>query len=62
MMWQILKKWEKKSGEMSLLNTSYNVHKEPIVCNYEDALKPLFDKVVDVLYINEYRITVRNQN
>ena len=60
MMWSLLKKWEQKSGEMALLNTSFNVHKEPIVYNYEDALKSLVNGVIDVLYLNIFRITIRD--
>ncbi len=38
-LWTLLKKWEKASGEMALVNTSFNVHEEPIVCSEKRLLK-----------------------
>ena len=48
----------KKSGEMSLANTSFNAHEEPIICNEKEAINALTSGMIDVLYIKEFRITV----
>ena len=48
----------KKSGEMSLANTSFNAHEEPIICNEKEAINALTRGMIDVLYIEEFRITV----
>ena len=57
-LWTLLKKWEKQSGEMSLVNTSFNAHEEPIICNEKEAVNALIRGMIDVLYIEEFRITV----
>ena len=56
-LWKLLKKWEKKSGEMSLVNTSFNAHEEPIICNEKEAINALKTKMIDVLYIDGFRLT-----
>ena len=58
LIWNLLKIWENKTRELSLVNTSFNVHEEPIVCFSRDALKNLDNKVVDCLYIEDYKITI----
>lgn len=55
-MWSLLSKWEKISGEMSLVNTSFNAHEEPIICNERDAIKVLTQGMIDVLYVENNRI------
>jgi carbamoyltransferase len=47
--WKLLKAYEEKSGIPCLVNTSFNVHEEPIVCNLNDALGALKWKRVDVV-------------
>ena len=56
MIWELLKNWEKNTGEFALVNTSFNTHEEPIVCNTEDGLKNLEKGTIDCLYVNEYKI------
>lgn len=56
-MWELLEKWEKVSGELSLVNTSFNAHEEPIICTYQEALNALKNNRVDVVYIENYRVT-----
>lgn len=55
-LWKLLKEWENKSQEMSLVNTSFNSHGEPIICDEEDALKSLVSGIIDVLYLENVRI------
>lgn len=56
--WQLLKQWEEISGEVSLVNTSFNAHEEPIICTYQDALHALEKNRVDIVYLENYRITI----
>jgi carbamoyltransferase len=58
-MWNILKKWEEMSGEMSLVNTSFNAHEEPIVCSAGDCITSLKSKMIDILYLDNYRILLK---
>ncbi|MDC0229743.1 carbamoyl transferase [Deltaproteobacteria bacterium] len=51
--WCVLKRWEQISSEMSLINTSFNVHEEPIVCDVDEGLSSLRNGVIDELYVLE---------
>ena len=53
-MYKILKDYFKKTGDLALINTSFNKHEEPIVENIEDAILALKQNVVDVLIINKF--------
>merc|ERR1712216_301049 len=37
--YQVLWEYYKLSGIPTLINTSFNIHEEPIVCTFEDALR-----------------------
>jgi carbamoyltransferase len=52
-MHQVLVGWEELSGEPALINTSFNMHEEPIILNVDNALRNLDRGVVDILVINE---------
>ena len=53
---KILIAWFKKTNQISLLNTSFNHHEEPIVCSPEDAIRSFLKKNVDILIINDYQV------
>ena len=46
----------KLSGEPVLLNTSFNIKGEPIVCNPREAIKCFYDTGLDVLVLGNYLI------
>lgn len=50
--YKILKEYKSITGIPVLVNTSFNLHEEPIVNTPKDALKVLEQKAVDVLIIN----------
>jgi len=52
-MWNLLKLWEATSGELSLVNTSFNAHEEPIVRSESDAILALNERIVDELWISK---------
>ena len=54
---KILKNYLNKSGEMALINTSFNKHEEPIVENVNDALHAFKNNIVDTLIIQNFVIT-----
>ncbi len=54
--YNVVKKYCKLTGENALINTSFNQHEEPIVCNPNDAIKSLLANNVDVLAIGNYLI------
>ena len=61
-LWELLKEWENLSGEMALVNTSFNVHEEPIVCSVSEAVDALIEGLIDVLYVEDVKISVVKNN
>jgi len=49
--YDILNEYYKISGIPSLINTSFNMHEEPIVCSPEDAIRAFLDGKLDYLAI-----------
>ena len=39
-----------------VLNTSFNLNGEPIVCSPEDAIRTFFTCALDVLYLGNVRV------
>tara|TARA_B100000575_G_scaffold294018_1_gene307584 strand:+ start:3174 stop:4982 length:1809 start_codon:yes stop_codon:yes gene_type:complete len=60
--YRILDDFYKKTQCPVLINTSFNVRDEPIVCNYIDALKCFFSSDIDLLIMNKFLINKYNQN
>lgn len=54
--YSLIEKFYKKTGIPILLNTSFNVQGEPIVCTIEDAIKNFYLSGLDELYIGNYII------
>ncbi len=54
--YRILKEYEKRTGLPLLVNTSFNMHEEPIVCTPDDALRSLERGCVDVLSIGPFLV------
>ena len=57
LMYQLIKKWNILTGELSLINTSFNTHEEPIVFSINDAILELKKSKVDVVYTENQRFT-----
>ena len=51
---QILVEHERLSGSPSLINTSFNMHEEPIVCSPTDALRAFLDGRIDGLALGPF--------
>ena len=52
--YKIIKAYEKISGIGTIVNTSYNMHEEPIVCSPDDAIRSFKDGHLDYLAIGNY--------
>lgn len=54
--YDILKEYEKLSGISGLINTSFNMHEEPIVCSPADAVRAFLRGNLDYLAIGPYLV------
>lgn len=54
---KLLLKWYEETGGLSLINTSFNKHEEPIVCSPYDAVQALREDMIDVLIIGSFEVT-----
>lgn len=52
--YQLIDRYRQLSGIPLVLNTSFNVHEEPIVCRPEEAIKAYEEKRVDCLAIGNF--------
>lgn len=48
---QVISRYKAKTGNPAIVNTSFNVHEEPIIGSAEDALKGFFESGLDYLYL-----------
>jgi carbamoyltransferase len=55
--YDILKAYHGLTGLPVVVNTSFNVHEEPIVCRPEEALQALRENRVDALLIENFWVT-----
>lgn len=60
--YRILKSYFKLSGIPSLINTSFNMHEEPIVCSPTDALRAFQDSRLKYLAIENYLVINDNDD
>lgn len=57
--WRLLQRFYEETGVPALLNTSFNVNGEPIVCTPEDALESFLSTEIDVLVLGNRLIERR---
>jgi len=55
--WKLIKEFESLTGIPLILNTSFNVRGEPIVCSPGDALRCFYGTGLDALAIGDYVLT-----
>jgi carbamoyltransferase len=53
---RILTEYRRKTGISTLINTSYNMHEEPIVCSPEDAIRAFNDSKLEVLAMGSFLV------
>lgn len=59
--WKIIDEFRKITGLPIVINTSFNIHEEPIVCSPYDAVRSLKENAVDVLSIGNYLVEIRSK-
>ncbi len=52
--YDILREYKKQTGSSTLINTSFNMHEEPIVCTPRDAVRAYLDGGLDHLAIGPF--------
>lgn len=60
--YEIIKCFYERTGCPVLINTSFNVRGEPIICSPDDALECFFSNEIDVLILNKFLILKEEQN
>jgi carbamoyltransferase len=58
--WQIIDAFYKLTGCGAIVNTSFNVHEEPIVSTPVSAFKALEDDRIDALVLDNYLVRKKN--
>ena len=58
--YKILSEYYKLTGIPSLVNTSFNMHEEPIVCTPDDAIRAFLSSGVDFLAIGGFLIDIKS--
>ena len=53
-MYRVLRYYEEKTGVPLLVNTSFNMHEEPIVCTPDDAVRAFLASGIDYLAMGPY--------
>jgi carbamoyltransferase len=54
--WRLIDSFRERTGTPVLLNTSYNLSGDPIVCGLQDAVQTFYASGLDALAIDEYLI------
>ena len=54
--YKVLKAYERLTGFPQLINTSFNMHEEPIVCTPADAIRAFQQGHIDILAIGNYTV------
>jgi carbamoyltransferase len=60
--WKLIDKFKEKTSLGLLINTSFNVRGEPIVCSPEDAYRCFLNTELDILVIENYLFLKSDQN
>jgi carbamoyltransferase len=60
--WQLINAFKEKTGYGIVVNTSFNVRGEPIVCTPEDAYKCFMRTEIDYLVVNDFILKKTDQN
>jgi carbamoyltransferase len=54
--WRLIKEFEKQTGVPVILNTSFNLRGEPIVCTPKDAIRTFYSSGLDFLILGDFVI------
>ncbi len=54
--YRIIKSFQQRTGLPAVINTSFNMHEEPIVCSADDCVRAFLDGNIDYLAIGEHLV------
>jgi carbamoyltransferase len=54
--YDVISRYHERTGIPTLINTSFNMHEEPIVCSPEDAVRAFCDGDLEVLVLGDFLI------
>lgn len=54
--YRIIHEYERRTGVPAVINTSFNIHEEPIVRTPEDAIRAFLDSALDYLAIGDFLV------
>jgi len=57
--YRLIKEFEKITGIGGVLNTSFNLHGEPIVCSPDDAIRTFLNSGLQYLALEDYLLSKR---
>lgn len=57
--YSILREYNRESGIPTLINTSFNMHEEPIVCSPDDAIRAFKDGALEILVLGDFLVEHR---
>ena len=57
----VIRAFEQRTGTGALLNTSFNLHGEPIVCTPADAISTFQRSALDILVLDEIALVRREE-
>ncbi|MDO8621207.1 MAG: carbamoyltransferase C-terminal domain-containing protein [Candidatus Levybacteria bacterium] len=60
--YKLLEEYYKLTGIPSLINTSFNMHEDPIVCSPDDAIESFLSGSLDYLAIGNYLVSYEQNN
>ena len=60
--YQLIKEFKKNTGCPVLVNTSFNVRGEPIVCSIDDAFNCFMGTNLDILVIEDFLLYKKDQD
>jgi len=60
--YNVLSHYREMTGKPALINTSFNIHEEPIICSPIDALRGFFESGLDYLYLGNGVLVSIEQN
>ena len=60
--YKLIKKFKEITGCPILVNTSFNIRGEPIVCSIKDAFRCFMGTNLDILVIEDFIMYKKNQN
>ena len=62
LIYEILTNYKKLSGKFALVNTSFNIHEEPIIMSPDDALKGFYESGIDAILLENKLIKLSDNS